>query len=421
MKAIILAAGKGTRLRPLTLETPKAMVQVFWKTLLEYNVERLLPYVDEYIIVVKYKKESIIKYFWSEYQWIPIRYHEQGEEKGTWAAVKWIKTQWDIIIAYADAIISQEDVDKVLQCPSYAVLVKEVENPEKYGIFESDSEGYAIRVVEKPKEHIGNLANFSFFKVNNSILDYVEQIPLSQRGELEITDAINLFIQNNKLKLIHLAKDIIDITTLEDLKKANTLMKPLLWNTLYLESIWEYELHLWIPKTGFKEIIDYTLDENDIALREGTSDWKKRFISLENIHSWYKDTNRYPFTLLDSQGAVMGLWWGRPTKAPVINEVIDPKLHQIIKENLNLIHTSGIRIYPSARWKRLARPFLEACTRYYDHIFQNVHMCIDIDEKNLPSQKSFEKERFKKVWLWKNINNSPESWNQRFVYLKISS
>lgn len=420
MKAIILAAGKGTRLRPLTLETPKAMVKVFWKTLLEYNMERLLPYVDEYIIVVKYKKEAIINHFWSEYQWIPVSYHEQGEEKGTGAAVKWIKTQGDLIIAYADAIISQDDVDKVMQCSDYAVLVKEVEKPEKYGIFKSDTEGYAMKVVEKPTEHIGNLANFSFFKVNDSILDYVEQTPLSPRGELEITDAINIFCQEEKLKLVHLQHDIIDITSLEDLERANTLTKPSLWDTQYLENIWDYELHLWIPETGIQEIVKYSLDPTDTALREWTSDWKKRFISEENLCSWYNDTDRYPFTLLDTNGTVVGLWWGRPAKAPSINEVLDKKLVQAIKENQDYIHTSGIRIYPLARWKRLARPFLEVCTKYYDHIFQNIHMCIDIDEKNIPSQKSFEKGGFEKVWYGKNINNSPESETKRFVYLKIS-
>jgi len=63
MKAIILAAGKGTRLEPLTLETPKAMVEVYGKPLLAHNMDKLLPYVDEFIIVVKYKQEIIRTYF----------------------------------------------------------------------------------------------------------------------------------------------------------------------------------------------------------------------------------------------------------------------------------------------------------------------------------------------------------------------
>ena len=63
MKAIILAAGEGTRLRPLTLETPKAMVEIFGKPLLAHNMDKLLNYVDEFILVVKYKQEKVRQYF----------------------------------------------------------------------------------------------------------------------------------------------------------------------------------------------------------------------------------------------------------------------------------------------------------------------------------------------------------------------
>jgi UDP-N-acetylglucosamine diphosphorylase / glucose-1-phosphate thymidylyltransferase / UDP-N-acetylgalactosamine diphosphorylase / glucosamine-1-phosphate N-acetyltransferase / galactosamine-1-phosphate N-acetyltransferase len=60
---------------------PKVMVTVGGKPLLEHNLEKLSPYVDEFIIVIKYKKETIVEYFGNSYQGIPIHYHEQGEEK----------------------------------------------------------------------------------------------------------------------------------------------------------------------------------------------------------------------------------------------------------------------------------------------------------------------------------------------------
>lgn len=420
MKAIILAAWKGTRLEPITLETPKAMVKVHGRTLLEHNMDTLLPYVDEFIIVVKYKKEVITEYFGDEYKGIKVSYHEQWEEKWTGAAIKWIKASGDLIIAYADAIISYMDVKNVMQADDYAVLVKEVENPEKYGIFESDQDGYAVKIVEKPQQYIGNLANFSFFKVNDSILEYVKQIGLSPRSEIELTDAINIFVQKEKLKLIHLERNVLDITSVVDLEAANKLDKPELWTTKYLENIGEFELHLWIPKTGVSEIVMYSLDETDTELREGTSDWKKRFISEENLTTWYNDADRFPFTLLSKDRVVAGLWWGRPAKAPVITEVLDSQAFSQLEANTENTHTSGIRIYPFARRKRLAEPFLLACTRYYDCIFDNVHMSIDIDEANIPSQKAFEKVWFKKVWYGKNVNNSPESGKMRFVYLRVS-
>lgn len=420
MKAIILAAGKGTRLQPITLETPKAMVEVFWKPLLQHNMERLLPYVEEFIIVVKYKKEKIIKYFGDEFQWKKVTYHEQGDEKWTGAAVRWINTTWNLVIAYADAIFSQQDIDAVMKEESFSVLVKKVDNPEKYGIFKIDSEGFALEVIEKPKENIWNLANFSFLKIDDSILKYVEEIELSPRWEIELTDAINLFIRKNKLKPVILQNDFLDITSVEDLENANKLIKPELWTTRYLENIGEFELHLGIPQNGINEIVTYSLDTSDVALREWTSDWKKRFISEENLSNWHNNDNRYPFTLLDSMGTVVGLWWWRPAKAPHISEVINEELAYKLKENSEHTHTSGIRIYPKARWKWLGGKFLRSCSTYYDMIFSPVYMSVDIDEHNIASQKAYEKNWFQKVWYGKNINNSPESGKNRFVYLKIS-
>lgn len=418
MKAIILAAGKGTRLEPITLETPKAMVEVFWKPLLQYNMERLLSYVDEFTIVVKYKKEKILQYFWDSFQGIPIRYHEQWDEKGTGAALKGIQYSWDIIIAYADAIFSQKDVNKLMKQEGYSILAKEVKNPEKYGIFKVNTSWYIDEVVEKPQEYIGNLANFSFFKTNSDILKYVNEIQESSRWEIELTDAMNIFFKKECIFPVILQNDFIDITSIKDLDTTHNLTKPPLWETQYLDSIRNYEVHLWIPQTWIQEIVDYSLDENDTALREGTSDWKKRFISVENLSSWYNDTERYPFTLLSEDGVVAWLWWGRPAKIPSIHEVFNTDIYTALEDNCDFIHTSGVRIYPFARWARLASPFIDRCENIYSTIFSPVYMCIDIDAWNIPSQKAFEKIWYQKVGYGKNINNSPESGKKRFVYMK---
>jgi hypothetical protein len=99
-------------------------------------------------------------------------------------------------------------------------------------------------------------------------------------------------------------------------------------------------VHLGIPKNGAELIVAYTLDESDIALRKGTGDWKKRFISIENLSTWYEDENRYPFTLLDKEKNVVGLWWGRPAKMPLISKVENLDVYNILKENEENIHTS---------------------------------------------------------------------------------
>jgi len=418
MKAIILAAGKWTRLLPITENIPKAMVEVFWKSLLEHNMDCLAPYVNEFIIVVKYKKEAIIKYFGDTYKWIPIRYHEQWEKYWTGWAMIWIECDDDIFIMYGDNVFEPRDIKNIITSKYYGSLVCKTNNPEKYGIYHIGLDGFALEMIEKSQEYIWNLANLWGFKLSSVFLEYIKETPLSQRGEYELVEALNKFIAKNKFKVIEIRWEFLDITSIEDLEAANTLTKPELWKTRYLESIWAYEVHLGIPKTWIQKIVDYSTDETDTALREGTSDWKKRFISVENLTSWYHDTDRYPFTLLSQDWVVAGLWWGRPAKLPNITEVLNHDQYDIMTQNSHNIHTSGIRIYPFARWERLASPFMNACEKYYSSIFDDIYMSDDVWAENIPSQKAFERLWYQKVWYGKNVNNSPESEKQRFVYMK---
>jgi len=140
---------------------------------------------------------------------------------------------------YADTIVSQQDIDTAMKNPENTVFVKHVENPEKYGIYKADENNFALEVVEKPKAYIGNLANMGFFKMHPDILSYTEQIPLSPREEYELTDAVNMFLKKHTLKLVELENPLIDITSVEDLKRENRLFfeKLKLGTTKYIENI----------------------------------------------------------------------------------------------------------------------------------------------------------------------------------------
>ncbi|QFR38694.1 glucose-1-phosphate thymidylyltransferase [Candidatus Gracilibacteria bacterium 28_42_T64] len=221
MKAIILAAGEGSRLRPFTNTIPKPLIKIMGKTIIEHNLEHIYSHVNEIIIVIKYKAELIKKYFGDNYKGTKITYKKQGYEKGTGAAIRGIKSDLDVLIIYGDSIIEKNDLEKIIHLNGYGVLAKKVEDPSKYGIFKIDTDNNISEIVEKPDSYIGNLANIGGFKMNSKILDIIYNIPLSKRGEYELTDAVNEYVKRFPFKAIEIKGAFIDIGYPWDILTAN--------------------------------------------------------------------------------------------------------------------------------------------------------------------------------------------------------
>ena len=423
MKAIILAAWKGTRLSPITDTIPKVMVEVAWKSLLEYNMEHLRAYVDEYILVVKYKQEVIRDYFGDEFHGIPVTYHEQWEKTGTGGAIDGIDIEWDCFMVTSDQIFNQKDVDTLAQSKWYGALAKAVANPEKYGIFKLDNEWNMLDIVEKPKEYLGNLASVLYFKVNSEVLRDAKNIEISQRGEYELIMPIQKFARNHKLHIHKLQYPFIDITSVDDLEKANlnilNLEKPKFWESIFLENFSSnYSLHVWIPESVIDTIIQNTADEADIALKVNTWD-RKRFSSREKFESWYNGTGRYVFSLLENSGTIAGLWFWRPSDAPEFSKIENISLATTIEQNNTKIHTGWIRLYPNARGKWLATPLITRSSYYYRQLCPDAYMSIDIDEDNIPSQKAYIKAWYQYAWLGENRKTIGKNPKERLIFVEL--
>ena len=225
MKTIILAWWKWTRLMPLTKNKPKPMVEVLWKPILEYILETIIPFSNDVTIITKYKEEVIKDYFKDNFKWIDITYHTQVDKKWTWAALIWIDIEEDFVVLNWDTIYNKKDLEKIYNFEEYACLVKEVKEPSKYGIFQKDENNYAIKIIEKPDQYIWNLANMWVYKFPSKILKIIEKIKPSPRWEYEITDAINLLLKDEKIKLIKQNWSFIDIWYPEDIEKAEKLLQ----------------------------------------------------------------------------------------------------------------------------------------------------------------------------------------------------
>lgn len=221
MKAIILAAWEGTRLKPLTNTTPKPLIKIVWKTIIEHNLEHIYKYVSEIIIIVKYKSELIKKTIWKKYKWVKVTYKEQGDKKWTWAALEWLNLDKNVLIINWDSIFDKKDLKKIIELKWFGALVKKVENPERYWIFKTWKKDNIECIIEKPKIHVWNLANLWVYKFSSEIFKYIEEIKPSSRWEYEITDAINMYVKENNLKAITIKWEFIDIWYPWDILSAN--------------------------------------------------------------------------------------------------------------------------------------------------------------------------------------------------------
>jgi bifunctional UDP-N-acetylglucosamine pyrophosphorylase/glucosamine-1-phosphate N-acetyltransferase len=234
MKAVILAAGEGLRLQPITSARPKHLIKVGGKPILEHCLNAVkISGTEKALIVVHYMADAIRRYFGDGREFgLAIEYVEQKEMLGTGNAVSLIEpyVKDDFLLVYGDLLFSAEAVKNVVDLhkkekPAATMSVVPVENPEDYGIVELEDEKHVKRVVEKPNrsEAPSNLANAGVYVFSTEIFEKIRETLASARGEWEVTDAISQLANEKKTVLaVKISKDDwIDIGRPWDLLEAN--------------------------------------------------------------------------------------------------------------------------------------------------------------------------------------------------------
>lgn len=328
MKAIILAAGRGTRLQPLTNTTPKPMIQICGKPILEYLVESLHQEVSEIILIVKYKQEVIKEYFWDNYEGTKISYITQWEEKWTAAALKTLDLDDQVIILNWDSIFDTKDIKKLIDCPTSALLVKQVENPEIYGICEVDINQNIKKIVEKPQEYIWNLASLWAFKFSPVIFQHIQNVELTSRWEYELPDAVNSYMLDDTVQAIEIQWDFIDVWYPWDILTANShylqkLEKSVIkwtvedwvtikWNIILEEwailKSWTYiEWNCYIGKSS--SIGPHTYLRGETVIWQGCKIWNA--VEVKNSSFWNNSNAAHLSYIWDSViGNNVNIWGG---------------------------------------------------------------------------------------------------------------
>jgi dTDP-glucose pyrophosphorylase len=231
-KAVVLAAGRGTRMRELTAEIPKPMIDVRGKPVLQHIIEGLRDTgIRELLIVVGYHADAVRNFFGdgSRYN-IPIQYATQTVQDGTGRVVDLARDfvgGCPFVLSYGDILVDQANYERVLDLSEDVEAILTVtrgEDVSKGGaVFLNDEmELLDLREKSQPGEATSPWYNAGLYAFRPSIFDFTAKLKPSPRGEYELTDAIRELAQSGqKVKAVELTGEWADVRDPEILAKLN--------------------------------------------------------------------------------------------------------------------------------------------------------------------------------------------------------
>ncbi|KFN03858.1 nucleotidyltransferase [Bacillus clarus] len=249
MKGVILAGGKGRRLRPLTCNIPKPMLPLLEKPVLEYNIELLRQHgIREIAITVQYMSNAIRQYFGNGSKWgVNLHYFEDSPPLGTAGSIKQAEAFLDepFVVISGDAL-TDFDLSKGIEFHRLkkrmaTMFVKEVENPLPFGLVVMSEEQEVIRYIEKPSwnEVISNVVNTGIYIMDPKIFSYIPS-----GSFFDFSHDVFPLLENKKALFAYKAEGYwLDIGTFDQYRQAqfDLLMKKVkvpISHTEVLPMVW---------------------------------------------------------------------------------------------------------------------------------------------------------------------------------------
>ncbi|MDP3244578.1 MAG: sugar phosphate nucleotidyltransferase [bacterium] len=234
MKGVILAGGTGSRLMPLTKVTNKHLLPVYNKPMVYYPLETLMAAGIKEIMIVSGRGHAghFLDLLGSGGDFgVKLSYEVQEEAGGIAQALGLAKSFADdekIAVILGDNIFERQEeivkaaADFARQAKGAKILLKEVPDPERFGVAEIQGEKI-VGIEEKPKQPKSNLCVTGFYLYDNRVFEVVKNLNPSGRGELEITDVNNFYVQEGTMTYQVVQGEWTDAGTFESLLRANNL------------------------------------------------------------------------------------------------------------------------------------------------------------------------------------------------------
>jgi glucose-1-phosphate thymidylyltransferase len=245
---VVLAAGEGTRLRPMTANRPKTMLPAADRPILEHVLDVLVTCgIERICLVVGYRRERVQEHFGHSYRDVPIEYVQQTKQLGSAHALQQAEGDIDgpILVLNGDRVIDERIVDDVLEGfdgePALAVL--EHPTPTEYGVVEV-SDDRLIEFVEKPETDEHRLINAGVYAFEPSVFDAIARTD-RRAGELRMSDVIGTLMDDGEVKAVQTDGLWVDATYPWDLL---FLMRELLGRGRISQS--ERESGVWVAESA---------------------------------------------------------------------------------------------------------------------------------------------------------------------------
>lgn len=231
MKGIILAGGKATRLRPLTLITSKQLLPVYNKPMIFYPLNTLLKagIKDILIIIAPDYAGHFLHLLGSGKEFgAKFSYEIQEEPRGLADAFligeDFLDTD-NVTMILGDNIFTEDLSDEITSFEKGGrVFAKKVHDPERYGVVKFDENNKAVQIVEKPKEWLGDYAVTGLYIYDHRVVEIAKNLKPSNRGEIEITDINRKYLEMNELDVRQVKGEWYDAGTFDSLLEASNFI-----------------------------------------------------------------------------------------------------------------------------------------------------------------------------------------------------